>query len=348
MTVTPESNLALIQQLQDLVSSAAEPPSGPEFSYPVVDQAVSSSMWKWITRGMGAGILGEGGQPYWYRNPSNANNTAEIAVSTFSEEAHAAIGGFFHHLSQPVTVSLPMPSSGAVTYNIALTYDPRREADPLGPIRLETHTGPLPTSFGREHIPLYSVTRNANELLTDATVQQHRPFVAPSLTYNWSHHLPDPTNMLTGTTARTRLDGGLYMVLQGNEIWEDGTTAEPRWVNLSDPAWVVRVHSNYEWGGQGHQPSSTRMGARVSLRGSVRLRNGNSFSTNNYSGNGYLVMTLPSNQVPAYTQSFIVATSNQPVPGVARVVVYYTGEVRVFVAQTCSYVFLDGVEFWTR
>ena len=336
---------ALIGPMRDILLTAAEPPSGPEFSYPVVDQAVSSSMWKWITRGMGAGILGEGGQPYWYRNVSNANNTAEIAVSTISGEAHAMIGGYYHHLSQSVTVQLPMPASGTVTYHVALTYDPRRESDPAGPIKLETHTESLPTTFGREHVPLWSITRAANQLLTDATVQQYRPFVTPSTTYNRREHLPDASMMLSGTTARTRLDGGMFMALQGNEVGADGESAVARWVNLQDPAWTPQVNSTYEGAGVGFAPAYGKVGREGMLRGSVRLRNGNPFVINNWGGAGYHVMTLPPDCRPPYTWSQPIAPSTATAG--ANVIISSDGEVRVWVGGTCNFVHLNGVRFPT-
>ena len=336
---------ALIGPMRDILLTAAEPPSGPEFSYPVVDQAVSSSMWKWITRGLGAGILGEGGQPYWYRNPSNANNTAEIAVSTISGEAHAMIGGFYHHLSQAVTVALPMPASGTVTYHVALTYDPRRESDPEGPIKLETHTGSLPTTFGREHIPLWSITRAANQLLTDATVRQYRPFVSPTTTYNYRSHLPDPGMMLSGTIARTRLDDGLFMSLQGNEVGADGESAVARWVNVGSPEWRENVlNQGYEWQGFGRPPGTKLVGNSVAVRGTVR-RTAGPFDTGQNSGNGYRVMYLPSGRRPLGSRYFVCATSNSNSPGIARVTIDPDGAVYVRVSQTCSWVSLDGIQF---
>ena len=340
MTVTPESNLALIQQLQDLVSSAAEPPSGPEFSYPVVDQAVSSSMWKWITRGMGAGILGEGGQPYWYRNVSNANNTAEIAVSTISGEAHAMIGGYYHHLSQAVTVQLPMPASGTVTYHVALTYDPRRESDPEGPIKLETHTGSLPTTFDREHIPLVTVTRRANELLTDADVQQHRPFVSPTVTYNRVSELPPASTMLSGTVARTRTDGGLYMALRGNEVGEDGESATSRWVNLGDPAWqALGLNSFYAPGGAVPTQIQRRGKARR-LRGQFRRANQSESLT---AGNRWFVTTLPTRDRPYNRVKIPVATSNDTVT--ATIDIMANGEVYFITPRAVTWATLDGIEY---
>ena len=346
MTVTPESNLALIQQLQDLVSSAAEPPSGPEFSYPVVDQAVSSSMWRWITRGMGAGILGEGGQPYWYRNVSNANNTAEISVSTISGEAHAMIGGFYHHLSQAVTVPLPMPSSGTVTYHVALTYDPRRESDPEGPIKLETHTGSLPTTFSREHIPLWSITRGANQLLTDATVRQYRPFVSPTTTYNYRDHLPDPGMMLSGTMARTRLDDGLYMSLQGNEVGPDGTTATARWVNVGEPQWFMfngdgnGTYFNYP--GHGARMAWARHDGIVYIQGRLKRANGQNFLA---SSDGYLILTLPEAYRPSSERRFTTAAAGFANPVTANIRILSGGEVYVHVGRNTPWIGFDGINY---
>ena len=328
-----------------LFRSAAEPPSGPEFSYPVVDQAVSSSMWRWITRGMGAGILGEGGQPYWYRNPSNANNTAEIAVSTISGEAHAMIGGFYHHLSQSVTVQLPMPASGTVTYHVALTYDPRRESDPAGPIKLETHTESLPTTFDREHIPLVTVTRRANELLTDADVQQHRPFVSPTVTYNRRSELPPASTMLSGTVARTRIDGGLYMALRGNEVGEDGESATSRWVNVGDPQWRdFSLYTSYERTSSSATPQIQRKGKTRKMRGAVRRIDGRPLSTG--WAEGWNIGILPERDRPA-------GLHRQPVSGpgtapgtIGAFDIGPDGLLRVYsTGPTMAWVSLHGVEW---
>ena len=337
---------ALIGPMRDILLTAAEPPSGPEFSYPVVDQAVSSSMWKWITRGMGSGILGEGGQPYWYRNVSNATNTAQIAVSTISGEAHAMIGGFFHHLSEPVTVSLPMPSSGTVTYHIALTYDPRRESDPEGPIKLETHTGALPTTFDREHIPLVTVTRRANELLTDADVQQHRPFVSPTVTYNWLSELPHPSTMLSGTVAIVRNDGQTLMSLQGNEPDEDDqTVATARWVNLSDPQWRdFSLYTSYERTSSSATPQIQRKGKTRKMRGAVRRIDGRPLSTG--WAEGWNIGILPERDRPA-------GLHRQPVSGpgtapgtIGAFDIGPDGLLRVYsTGPTMAWVSLHGVEW---
>ena len=349
MSVPTEYDLsqdALIGPMRDILLTAAEPPSGPEFSYPVVDQAVSAEMWKKINRNAGNGILAEGGNPFWYRGASNASNTARITVSTITGEAAAIIHGYYYVLQQDMTVSLPMPSSGTVTYYICLTYDPRRESEASGPISLEVYTGTPPTTFDREHIVLWAVRRSANQLLTDATVNRIRPFVGGVISVNNYEELPDPGELLFGTLAFVRNDRAFYYSF--TPIEGGATDGEPYWATLTDPAWIDRVNSTYERAGVGYHPASARIGAKVSLRGSVRLSSGYPFNTGNNNGQGWWVMSLPSNQVPAYTQYFTVATSNQPTPGFATVIVYYTGEVKVFVSRQCNFVCLDGIEFWTR
>ena len=337
---------ALIGPMQDILLAAAEPPQGEIYSYPIVGQGISMEMWQKINRNAGNGILAEGGNPFWYRGASNASNTARITVSTLTEEAAAIIHGFYVVMRQDITVSLPMPASGTRTYHICLTYDPREEINPQGPISLVVYSGPPPLTFDREHIVLWTVRRSANQLLTDAEVNRVRPFVGGVISVNNYEELPDPGEMLFGTLAFVRNDRAFYYSF--TPIEGGATDGEPYWATLTDPAWIDRVNTTYEKASIGFHPASSRVGTRVSLRGTVRLRSGYPFNTGNNNGQGWWVMSLPSNQVPAYTQAFTVATSNEPTPGFATVIVYYTGEVKVFVSRQCNFVYLDGIEFWVR
>ena len=345
MTVTPESNLALIQQLQDLVSSAAEPPSGPEFSYPVVDQAVSSSMWKWITRGMGSGILGVGGRPYWlYYNEdegtTNSTRTRRLAVSAITGTANAVINGFFHQMSEDMILSFPMPSSGTVTYRVCLTYDPREESAPDGPISVQVYDTEPPATFGREHVRLWDLTCRANQLLTDAELQQYRPFVAPSLSLNYSHHLPPAESVLSGTTVHARLDGVMWLAMQGNESAEDGTPANPRWINLSDPEWRDNIlNQGYEYQGFGMRPQTQKVGNTVKVRGVIRLASGGNFQA----GERYRVMYLPGGRRPQGSRYMIGAVSTQA--GYARVEFQPDGSVYVRPSRQAAWISLDNLQF---
>lgn len=350
MSETP-SNYDLVQDarigpMEQILSQAAEPPNATSYSYPVVGQGWSTEMWRRINRNVGNGILAEGGNPFWLRGLNNASNTARITVSTITGEAAAVMHGFYFAMTGDETVALPMPSSGAVTYHICLTYDPRNEKNAEGPISLQVYTGTPPTTFAREHIILWTVRRSANQLLTDATVTRVRPFVGGVISVNSFEELPDAGQILFGTIGVVRNDRALYYAYTPLE--SGSNDGEPYWETLTDPEWTDRVNSTYEHGGLGHNPGSARLGTEVVLRGTVRLKSGYPFTTGNNDGDGWWVMTLPSNQVPAYTLAFTATTSNWPAAGFARVVVYYTGEVKVYVAQQCNYVHLDGIRFFTK
>lgn len=350
MSVPTEYDLtqdALIGPMRDILLTASEPPTGPEFSYPVVDQAVSSSMWKWITRGMGSGIIGVGGRPYWlYYNEdegtTNSTRTRRLAVSAITGTANAVINGFFHQMSEDMILSFPMPSSGTVTYRVCLTYDPREESSPEGPISVQVYDTEPPSTFGREHVRLWDLTCKANQLLTDAELQQYRQFVAPSLSLNYSHHLPPPESVLSGTTVHARLDGVMWLAMQGNEAAEDGTPANPRWINLTDPPWRDNLlNVGYEWQGFGKPPQTQKSGNSVKVRGTVKLSSGGTFQA----GERYRVMYLPGGRRPSGTRYFVIATSNANQPDSARATIDPDGSVYVRVSRSCAWISLDGIQF---
>ena len=346
MSVPTEYDLsqdALIGPMRDILLTAAEPPSGPEFSYPVVDQAVSTEMWSRINRNVGNGILAAGGRPFWLRNINNATNTAVVSVSTWTGENAAVMHGFYYAATSDIEVSLPMPSSGTATYYICLTYDPRKESDAEGPIALEVYTGTPPTSFGREHIVLWVVRRAANQLLSDATVEQVRPFVGGVITVNYASQLPDPNSVLFGTIGISRLENAVYYSHTKGEDEEGSSNSE--WVNLLDPEWGDQIlNQGYEWQGFGRPPGTKLVGNRVEVRGTVRRVSG-PFDTGQNSGNGYRVMYLPSGRRPLGSRYFVCATSNSNSPGIARVTIDPDGAVYVRVSQTCAWVSLDGIQF---
>ena len=281
MSVPSEYDLtqdALIAPMRDILLTAAEPPSGPEFSYPVVDQAVSSSMWSWITLGMGSGILDAGGRPYWLTSLDNATNTATLTPSTTIGTANALIRGFFHQLSESLTVSLPMPSSGTITYHVCLTYDPREESSAGGPISVQTYSGEPPSTHGRHHIVLWTVRRTANQLLTDAEVQTVRPKVTPRIAADSLAAAPDPSSQLWGTVLFVADENAEYRAYGSSEA-AGGPTS---WRPLTARPWVASTSSGYvSAGGSVASPGYRVVGDRVELRGRIRRSNGSIFYPNN-------------------------------------------------------------------
>ena len=199
-----------------------------------------------------------------------------------------------------------------------------------------------PATFGREHVRLWDLTCKANQLLTDAELQQYRQFVAPSLSLNYSHHLPPPESVLSGTTVHARLDGVMWLAMQGNEAAEDGTPANPRWINLTDPPWRDNLlNVGYEWQGFGKPPQTQKSGNSVKVRGTIKLSSGGAFQP----GNAYRVIYLPGGRRPSGTRYFVIATSNANQPDMARATIDPDGSVMVRVSRSCAWISLDGIQF---
>lgn len=339
-TPTPESNYDLIQQLQELVSSAAEPPSGTEFSYPVVDQAMSASMWQWVTKGVGNGIIDLGHGPYSLTNLDNASNTATLTTGSGGNTANAIVEGFYHQLSEDMTVSLPMPSSGSVTYHVCLTYDPREGSSSNGPISVQVHNGTPPTTFGRVHVVLWTVRRTANQLLTNAVVERYRPRVSPPI-YVWAEeHKPDPAQQLWGSLCVVGSTGSIYRATTVNEA--GGDSGARSWVPLADVN-LRGDNTSYEYVGHGARIGSTRSGQIVVMEGRVRRTGGAIFSGGTQ--NGYLVHILPQRHRPPSERRFIASGAGLTNNIHVVVSVYPDGEVRVFPHQNTSWVSIDGATF---
>ena len=335
---------ALIGPMRDILLTAAEPPSGPEFSYPVVDQAVSSSMWKWITKGVGNGVIDLGNSPYTLTSLDNATNTGVLKTGT-GGTANAIVEGFYHQLSEDMTVSLPMPSSGTTTYRVCLTHDPRNGDSAGGPISVQVYAGVPPTTFGRVHVVLWTVRRSANQLLTDATVERIRPRVAPVI-YVWAEdHKPDPAQQLWGTLCVVGQTSEIY---RSANLSEAGESGEGRaWVNVTSPPWATYSDTpTYRYPGHGYRRAIQRQGVTRRLRGRIERVSGQSFSPNS---SGYLMMTLDPADRPAREVRRVTAGSNLASPNLAVInVSSTTGEVRAHPAGTMSWVSLDGVEWYTE
>lgn len=340
MTVTPESNYALIQQLQDLVSSAAEPPSGEEFSYPVVDQAVSSSMWQWITMGVGSGMIDTGGNPYNLVNLSNATNTAQISVSGSTGTANAILRGFFHQLSANKTISLPMPGS-TTTYHICLTFDPRNENDVLGPVSVEVYSGEPPTTFNRHHIVLWTVRRQPNQLLTDAEFTSMRPRVAPTLLVEWPSRLPRPEAMPWGTLCFAHATREWYMAV-GSTSGSGGPT---EWRNLSQPiAEPISLYSFRKAMASDRVPRTLLDDGVVTMSGGFRRTTDEAFTP---SGEGWYLGAVAAAHRPD-RQVDMPHITYTPTPSVVRVRVETSGAITGFPSSVTNAILLDGLSYPLR
>src|SRR5690625_4782736 len=227
---------AAIEGLQEIVTPYYQPPSEVEHSFPVVGQGVSADMYQQMSLAQGDGILITDDSEYSYRlermpggaAETNSTNRMVLKVSQNTGRSEAILRGFYHVLYQDMQIELP-PVTTPTTYIIALTYDPRREEEPAGPIRVEVHQNDLPRTHGRKHIVLRTVHRLPNQLLTEATLGRGRQNISPTITVVTEADLPDPTDVLYGTIAivRNRTSGG-NVVPDTGQIFESRGRSDER------------------------------------------------------------------------------------------------------------------------
>ena len=333
---TPEELQTQIDELKSLITTQYEPPSGAEFSYPVVNQPMNDEMWQYVTLGLGDGVLDEGGQPYWLRGRENVNDTVKITVSTTRNTAQALLRGFYHRLTADKTFTVPAVST-TTTYHFCLTYDPAATTTPGGPISLQMYAGTPPTTMGRFHIVLWKITRTPSQLLTAATVERVRPKITPVITVDTTAHMPDAGSVLWGTRC---LVDDIKAEYRAGGASEDG----PRtWIPLADS--YTRPDTDlYKWAGAGSRPSSTRTGSLVVMEGRVVRTNGADFYASTTIG--YAVYVLPESHRPSSERRFMTKG-----PGInsetksATIVVSANGEVRAYPHADNSWVSIDGCAF---
>ena len=326
-----------IDELKSLITTEYEPPSGAEYSYPVVNQPMNDEMWQYVTLGIGSGVLDEGGLPYWLRGIENVNDTVKITVSTKTGTAQAILKGFYHRLTADKTFTVPGVQS-TTTFNFCLTYDPTASTSPGGPISLQMYAGDPPTSQGRSHIVLWRLRRQPNQLLTDAVVTRERARVAPPI-YVWEEaHKPDPTQQLSGALCIVGQTGGIYRVTSGQ-----GEEGEERSWTPVGPSLILGDTSNYKWAGSGSRPKATRFGSIVVLEGRWARVNGSDFFASN--SDGYFVRTLPEMYRPDSERRFLTKTTGYNNSNTAVVNISKDGTVRVYPNVNCGWISWDGISY---
>ena len=191
-----------------------------ESSFPVLEQPLTDQQWGQVIEGLGSGILARRSEPYGIPSGGfdNAANTFRIAGrSPVTGDGRAVVSGFLHRYDANEVFTCPAVSA-TTTYYFGLTYDPTKHADSGGPVSL-TITTSRPSGSGKVYLPIYRITRRANELLSDATVVDERAFVAPQITVKGAAALPPADSVLSYTVA-TDWETGQQWQMQLNGSWK--------------------------------------------------------------------------------------------------------------------------------
>lgn len=330
---------AQIDDLKSLITTEYQPPSGAEYSYPVVGQPMTDEQWQYVTLGMGDGILDEGGEPYWFRGRENVNNTVSITVSTITGTAQALLRGFYHKMTEDKTFTVPGVGT-TTTFYFCLTYNPVDLDTEKGPISLQMYAGEPPTTLGRFHVILWTLTRKPNQLLTEAEYAKHRPRIAPTITVARQEDMPRPAAVLWGSTCHVHRTNETFVAVGDSD---DGDSGPNEWKNLTGPSYeYTRPEGVYKWAGHGARPGGCRIGDVVYLEG--RLARGDRFDGSDYNaGTDYEVMNIPSSLAPKSERRFVTKMSSYDTTRVANINVYPDGRVVARPMITGPWVGLDGI-----
>lgn len=327
-----------------------------EYSFPVPEEPMPAKDWPAVTKGIGNGILDEGGFPYRLKNLNNATNTAVLQAADLGDndrKSQAILEGFYHKIDADMTIELPAVTA-TTTYYIVLSFDPIRGTEQGVPVKAEVLTS-LDYTERKNYLHLYEVTRQPNQLLTEAAVRMVRPRVAPVMVYASASHMPEPSKTLWGTLAvvhngREGDNAVIYMAMTGDvEESVNGWF----WKVIYDPNaddhtfdWSEKADTGtYTNPGHGFQRAIGRRGKARKMRGRVSLVSGNAFQP----GNDYLIFSgsLDSSDSPRSAQSFITACGNAT-PTFANVNLNSAGELVARVSAATYWISLDNVSWEAR
>jgi hypothetical protein len=299
-------------------------------------------MYQQMSLAQGDGILITDDSEYSYRlermpggaAETNSTNRMVLKVSQNTGRSEAILRGFYHVLYQDMQIELP-PVTTPTTYIIALTYDPRHEEEPAGPIRVEVHQNALPRTHGRKHIVLHTVRREPNQLLTQAVVNRGRQYISPTITVASEAGLPEPTDVLYGTIAvvRNRTSGG--DVIPGtSQLFE--SRGIHGWHNLLGSKWENLSPQN----GWETSPGTPAPTPRYKIQSGVahlqgRVRNGPTTRS---------LIVVPASARPI--RDVYVSAAVNPISSSPNLVVGTDGSVRLaYTDFSYSWISFDGISY---
>ena len=270
-----------IKELESLVISQYDPPSGPEYSFPVPGQPIDQDQFQLLSLHSGNGIIDRGDFPYelvpWPTDSeTNQKNSMILKAGRNNDsKAESLVSGYYHVMSEDKVIPLD-PVSETTTYHICITYDPRSiegTGDERGnPVEVKVYDSDPPVTFGRNHVYTYKVTRKPNQLLTDATIERVRPRLAAPI-YVWAEsHKPDAASVLYGSLCVVGETASIYRSV------DDSNEGNQGWVSITDPPWIDSTSKAYPVASSGvTAPGYRVIGNKVELRGRIKRKEGTDF-----------------------------------------------------------------------
>lgn len=316
---TNEELEARVKELESLIIAEYDPPSGPEYSFPVPGQPIDQDQFQLLSLPSGDGVIDRGDIPYGLRGmgsteETNAANTMYLTVGTHGK-AEAIVAGYYHVMNTDKLIHLD-PVSTETIYRVCLTYDPRIIDETGAPgdsvVSVQVYTTPPPTSFGRVHVVMHKVTRKPNQLLTDATIERVRPRIAPSLVFGSHDQLPKPSSVIWGSLAHIHGIRKDILVAKG-----DGDEGVTRWESIISPPWNdLDLSAGYEALDAENKPQWRIVGDMIEYHGQVKRKNGANLTSGEYvkfgriSGPAYMRATYVSAIGTGARSAFVSGTND--------------------------------------
>ena len=330
-----------------------------EISFPIEEQPLPGAQWSAVTKGIGSGILDEGGFPYRlvFKSDANTTNQGVLKCPTIEGKAYgqAILDGFYHKYTEDIVLDFPAVTR-STRYYVVLEIVPTRATEGQLPVQAKVVTS-LDYSQDKNYLHLYNVDREPNQLLTDATVRMIRPRVAPVMVYASESDMPGADKSLWGTLAvvhRGRASTRTKIFMAMNED-ASGQDSEAAWFwkliyDQSVPTWEpFTLFSQVKWAGHGQQPRILRDGKRRELRGRLARTSGGNFGAgSSATGEPYFLATIPAADRPsAGTVSGFGQVSGSNPPGFTRLELNaVTGALTSAASKETGWVGLDGFSWW--
>lgn len=324
-----------LDSLESLITAEYEPPAGAQYSYPVSNQGITQEQFRTMMRAAGSGTFvqhDDTGAQVSYRltghgtdSETNQRNTLILKPATTTGRAETAYHGFFHVLTEAMEVPFPAVTS-PTTYHVCVTYDPRLFK--TTPLKIEVYPGTPPTSNGRDSIVLFKVTREPNQLLSQATISQVNPWLGHVINVWYYDHLPEPTSVEYGTMAVVINPGGTPEMYTNRGVWG--------WRKFTNTGEWQNLNLIGAWGHYDLHPAQYRVTASgLQFRGRAQ-NNGVSTLTTRFT-------VWPADVRPS--RSFQQRVTLNPVSSEGLLAIENNGDIRLAWTNSSNlnWIFLDGI-----